>query len=82
MRRTFPPPDSDAWRQCDQLGISQVRALLRREDLAEPRPGWRSEAQRWLDARMARQGEYAFRGVLVAIALLGALILCLAWWRW
>lgn len=77
------PLQSEAcWRQCEQLGVSRVRLLLAREDLAEPFPGWRSDAREWLDARLARQGVYAFRGVLGAIAALGVLILAMAWWGW
>jgi len=80
--RVAPAEPETCWHQCDALGVARVRALLRSEDTAEPRPGWRSEAQQWLDQRLRRQGEYAYRGVLAAISVLSALILCMAWWRW
>jgi len=77
------PVHSEAcWRHCEQLGVSQVRLLLARQDLDEPFPGWRTDARDWLDARLARQGVYAYRGVLGAIALLSGLIAGLAWWGW
>ncbi len=80
MRAPVAPVESEAcWRECEQLGVARVRVLLAREDLAEPFPGWRSDARGWLDARLARQGIYVFRGVLVAIAALATLIVCLAW---
>ncbi|HEY9253218.1 MAG TPA: hypothetical protein VIP30_01630 [Stenotrophomonas sp.] len=83
MRERSVASDADScWHQCEQLGVARVRALLRRQDGAELRPGWRSEAEQWLDERLRRQGEYAFRGVLAAITVLSALILCMAWWRW
>ncbi|HYG05521.1 MAG TPA: hypothetical protein VD865_03815 [Stenotrophomonas sp.] len=82
MRHRVAPLDTDTcWHQCEQLGVARVRALLRQEQ-AEPRPGWRSEAQRWLDERLRREGEYAYRGVLAAITVLSALIACMVWWRW
>ncbi len=83
LRERVVASDADScWDQCEEMGVARVRALLRRQDAAELRPGWRSEAQQWLDERLRRQGEYAFRGVLAAIALLSALIVCMAWWRW
>ena len=83
MRDQAASVEADScWHQFDELGVARVRALLRSEDAAEPRPGWRSEAQQWLDERLRRQGEYAYRGVLAAITVLSALILCMAWWRW
>lgn len=80
--RVVPSRPDTCWQQCEELGVARVRAMLRRQDTAEPRPGWRSEAQQWLDERLRRQGEFAFRGVLAAITVLSALILCMAWWRW
>jgi len=83
MRERVGPAESNTcWHQCDELGVARVRALLRQQDANEPRPGWRSEAQQWLDERLRRQGEYAYRGVLAAITVLSTLILCMAWWRW
>jgi len=83
MRNAFSTAESGPCaQQCEQLGVAQVRALLRREDLAEPHPGWRREAQQWLDARLAREGVVAYWGVLGAISVLGVVILCMAWWRW
>lgn len=70
------------WDQCEALGVAKVRALLRSQEAAALRPGWRDEAQQWLDERLRRQGQFAFRGVLAAITVLSALILCMAWWRW
>lgn len=68
-------------RQFDELGVAQVRALLRAED-AGPNAGWRHEAQLWLDERLRREGERTYAVVLASIGLLGLAIVVLAWLSW
>jgi len=68
-------------RQFDELGVAQVRALLRAED-AGPNAGWRREAQLWLDERLRREGERTYAWVLTSIGLLGLAIAVLAWLSW
>lgn len=82
-RRSVPrdPSQPPIRRQFDALGVSRVRAMLV-DDLDEPAPGWRREAQQWLDERLQQQGRRAYWGVLGAIALTGAAIVAMAWWQW
>lgn len=71
----------DRHRHFDELGVAQVRALLRAE-AAVPNAGWRREAQLWLDERLRREGERTYALVLAAIGLLGLAIVVLAWLSW
>lgn len=72
---------SECRRQCDAMGVSRVRALLREDD-ASASAGWRREAQQWLDERLRRDGERTYAMVLVSITLLLAAIVVLACVSW
>ncbi|HEY0333053.1 MAG TPA: hypothetical protein VGC74_04995 [Stenotrophomonas sp.] len=72
---------SDCHRQCEALGVARVRALLRFED-DDNGPGWRREAQQWLDERLRREGERAYAMVMTSIVLLSTAIVVLALLSW
>ena len=80
-RHPFMHEQDDRYRQFDELGVAQVRALLRAETVV-PNAGWRREAQLWLDERLRREGEWAYALVLASIGLLGLAIGVLAWLSW
>lgn len=74
-------PDQDGHRPFDELGVARVRALLRDEGQV-PNPGWRREAQQWLDERLRREGERTYALVLASIFLVAGAIVVLAYTSW